>query len=41
MNIAVDRIRDFLGKWETRQTVAYIPCSRRNFRGESPYDPAR
>ncbi len=41
MNIAVDRIRDFLGKWVTRQTVAYIPCSRRNFRGESPYDPAR
>ena len=29
MNIAVDRIRDFLGKWETRQTVAYIPCMTR------------
>ena len=28
-------IRKFLDKWETRQTVAYIPCRKRNFTGHN------
>lgn len=28
-------IRQFLAKWETRQTVAYIPCRKRNFTGHN------
>ncbi len=40
MPIHTDFIRDFLSKWETRRTAAYIPCGRRNFRGGESYDPA-
>ena len=38
MPIHTDFIRAFLARWETRQTVAYIPCQRRNYIGQRPYD---
>lgn len=40
MPIHADFIRTFLTRWETRQTVAYIPCQCRNYRGHTAYDPA-
>jgi len=38
MPIHTDFIRNFLARWETRQTVAYIPCQRRNYTGGRAYD---
>ena len=38
MPINFEYIRAFLEKWERRETVAYIPCRRRNFVGSRPYD---
>ena len=38
MPIHTDFIRAFLTRWETRQTVAYLPCRRRNYTGARPYD---
>lgn len=35
MPVYTDFIRQFLTRWETRQTVAYIPCKRRNFTGRN------
>lgn len=35
MAVQTEFIRRFLAKWETRQTVAYIPCRRRNFTGRN------
>lgn len=31
-------ISAFLTRWETRQTVAYIPCQRRNYTGAQEFD---
>ena len=33
MAIAMEFIRNFLKKWETRQLIGYIPCEKRNYRG--------
>lgn len=35
MPVNVVFIRRFLTRWETRQTVAYIPCHKRNFTGHN------
>lgn len=37
MTIHTDVIRSFLLKWETSQTIAYIPCRKRNFTGRNDY----
>lgn len=38
MSVATAFIRAFLTKWETSQTIGYIPCRKRNFTGHN--DPA-
>lgn len=35
MPVNMAYIRSFLAQWETRQTVAYIPCRKRNFTGRN------
>ena len=37
MSIAVSYIHSFLARWEGRETVAYIPCRKRNFTGHNNF----
>lgn len=37
MSIATAFIRAFLTKWETSQTIGYIPCRKRNFTGRNDF----
>lgn len=37
MSVHTAYIRTFLARWEGRETVAYIPCRRRNFTGRNNF----